>query len=118
MATLRTPYITDSFRGWGSAPRARDRSSPPSPPPVRKVALMIGQLGVGGTEKQVVLLARGLRDRGVDTRVWILYDGTRQPWQDKLREAGIPVVTAGLRQWRGGLAPAGGAAGGAVPGGR
>lgn len=55
---------------------------------------MIGQLGVGGTEKQVVLLARGLRDRGIDTSVWALFGGTETCHGDALRRDGIRVVDA------------------------
>jgi glycosyltransferase involved in cell wall biosynthesis len=56
---------------------------------------MIGQLGVGGTEKQVVLLARGLKRRGVETTVLLLFDGG--PGEEALREAGIPIVRLGFR---------------------
>ncbi|HUY49472.1 MAG TPA: glycosyltransferase [Streptosporangiaceae bacterium] len=76
----------------------REPGYQPWPPLVRKVVLMIGQLGVGGTEKQVVLLARGLRDRGIDTSVWVLYGGGRN--EDALRLAGVPVVHVGLRRFR------------------
>ncbi|HEY6275011.1 MAG TPA: glycosyltransferase [Streptosporangiaceae bacterium] len=62
---------------------------------------MIGQLGTGGTEKQTVLLARGLRDRGIDTTVWVLFDGGRN--EDALRQAGIPVVRVELRRSRAAL---------------
>jgi glycosyltransferase involved in cell wall biosynthesis len=66
-----------------------------------RVCLVIGQLGLGGTEKQVVLLAEGLRQRGVDVCVAVLTgDGPRG---DALRAAGVPVVHLGLRPspgWR------------------
>jgi glycosyltransferase involved in cell wall biosynthesis len=78
----------------------KDRSPgcPPSSRLVGKVVLMIGQLGVGGTEKQVVLLARGLRERGVDTSVWVLFGGGRN--EDALRQAGIQVVHVGLQRFQ------------------
>ncbi|MCO6008568.1 hypothetical protein NE236_26700 [Actinoallomurus purpureus] len=40
-----------------------------------RVCLLIGQLGLGGTEKQRVLLADGLRARGVDTSVLVMFGG-------------------------------------------
>jgi glycosyltransferase involved in cell wall biosynthesis len=67
---------------------------------VRKVVLLIGQLGVGGTEKQVVLLARGLAERGIDTSVWVLFGDTETCHGAALRQAGIRVVDLGLRRFR------------------
>ena len=61
---------------------------------------MIGQLGMGGTEKQVILLARGLRERGIDTSVWALFGGTETCHGDALRRDGIRVVDMGLRRYR------------------
>lgn len=61
-----------------------------------KVALLIGQLGRGGTEKQVALLAKGLRHRGHEVHVLVMYEGG--PWETVLREDGIPVVHFGLRR--------------------
>jgi glycosyltransferase involved in cell wall biosynthesis len=67
-----------------------------------RVCLMIGQLGLGGAEKQLVLLARGLRERSVETSVLVMFDGG--PGEEALREAGIPVVRLGFRvtaaRWR------------------
>jgi L-malate glycosyltransferase len=62
-----------------------------------KVCLMIGQLGLGGTEQQVALLASGLRERGIDTSVLVMFDGG--PREDALREAGVPVVHLGFRRF-------------------
>jgi glycosyltransferase involved in cell wall biosynthesis len=63
---------------------------------------MIGQLGLGGTEKQLVLLARGLHERRVETTVLVMFDGG--PGEEALREAGVPVVRLGFRatsaRWR------------------
>ncbi len=61
---------------------------------------MIGQLGTGGTEKQVVLLARGLHERGIHTSVWTLFGGAETGHGDALRQDGIPVVDLGLRRYR------------------
>ncbi len=78
----------------------RDPGRQPSSPLPNKVVLMIGQLGIGGTEKQVVLLARGLRDRGIDTSVWALLGGARNYHEDTLRQDGIRVVNVGLHGHR------------------
>ncbi len=59
-----------------------------------RVCLLIGQLGLGGTEKQVALLAQGLRSRGVDTTVLVMFAGG--PWEDTLRSAGVPVIHLGF----------------------
>jgi glycosyltransferase involved in cell wall biosynthesis len=59
-----------------------------------RVCLLIGQLGLGGTEKQVVLLADGLRARGIDTTVLVMFEGG--PREEVLRAAGVPVVHLGF----------------------
>ena len=59
-----------------------------------KVCLMIGQLGLGGTEKQVVLLARGLRDRGIDACVLTMFGGG--PREQALLDAGVPLRRLGF----------------------
>jgi glycosyltransferase involved in cell wall biosynthesis len=62
---------------------------------------VIGQLGLGGTEKQVVLLAEGLRRRGVDVTVVVLT--TKGSRTAALRATGIPVMYVGLERttgWR------------------
>lgn len=64
--------------------------------PAMRVFLMIGQLGLGGTEKQIVLLARGLRERGVDTAVLVMFDGG--PRESELHDAGVPVIHLGFRK--------------------
>lgn len=67
-----------------------------------RVCLLIGQLGMGGTEKQLVLLAGGLRARGVEVTVLVMFGGG--PREEALRAAGIPVVHLGFRRrtagWR------------------
>ncbi|MFE0329236.1 glycosyltransferase [Streptomyces sp. NPDC058960] len=66
----------------------------PAPFPSR-VCLLIGQLGLGGAEKQLVLLARGLKDRGVRTRVLVMFE--KGPRKEELRNAGVQVVNLGFR---------------------
>src|SRR5258708_7642572 len=67
-----------------------------------RVCLLIGQLGVGGTEKQLTLLARGLRARGVETTVLVMFEGG--PREDALRAASVPIVHLGFQRrsagWR------------------
>ncbi|MET0494389.1 MAG: glycosyltransferase [Actinoplanes sp.] len=72
----------------GSAAPGRHR------PPVKRVCLVIGQLGLGGAEKQLAMLAAGLRERGVDVTVVVLREGG--PREDILRDAGVPLVNLGL----------------------
>jgi len=73
-----------------------------SPAGPARVFLLIGQLGLGGTEKQVALLARGLHTRGIDVRVLVLFKGGA--WEDDLIAAGVPVVHLGFQRrvagWR------------------
>lgn len=59
----------------------------------RRVCLLIGQLGLGGTEKQVTLLALGLQARGIRTSVLVLYDGGLH--EATLRDAGVAVIHLG-----------------------
>ena len=59
-----------------------------------KVCLLIGQLRLGGAEKQVALLARGLAERGIEASVLVMFEGG--PHEDALRRAGIPVVHLGF----------------------
>ncbi|WP_406316804.1 glycosyltransferase [Streptosporangium sp. NBC_01639] len=67
-------------------------STEPAPIGPRRVVLLIGQLKVGGTEKQVFLLATGLARNGVTVNVVTLHsDG---PYRDALELAGIPVHNA------------------------
>jgi L-malate glycosyltransferase len=61
-----------------------------------KVCLMVGQLGLGGTEQQVVLLASGLQARGIDTRVLVMFGGG--PREEALQQAGVPVIHLGFRR--------------------
>lgn len=57
--------------------------------PFMKIALIIPTMDRGGAEKQVVLLAIGLKEAGHDVRVVLLTrDGPRS---EELRNAGVPV---------------------------
>ena len=75
--------------------RATARRTEPIAVPVR-VFLLIGQLGLGGTEKQVALLADGLRRRDIDVEVLVLFEGGA--WEGPLRAMGVPVVHLGFRR--------------------
>ncbi|GAA1020869.1 glycosyl transferase [Acrocarpospora pleiomorpha] len=59
------------------------------------VVQLIGHLGSGGAEHQVVLLARELKARGVRSEVLVMFGGG--PREAHLRQAGIPVVDLGFR---------------------
>lgn len=61
---------------------------------LRRVALVIGQLELGGTEKQVSLLARGLHGRGIEAHVILLSRGG--PHEATLRDMGIAVHHLGF----------------------
>jgi L-malate glycosyltransferase len=69
---------------------------------------MIGQLGLGGTEKQIVLLAGGLRNRGIDTRVLTMFEGG--PRERALQDLGVPLFHLGFSRLRRGVGAAGNAA--------
>ncbi|MBT2392541.1 glycosyltransferase [Streptomyces sp. ISL-1] len=60
-----------------------------------RVCLMIGQLGLGGAEKQVVMLARGLAARGIETTLLLLYEGG--PREAELSGSGVTAVSLGYR---------------------
>jgi glycosyltransferase involved in cell wall biosynthesis len=66
---------------------------------LRRVVFTIGQLQRGGTEQQLVLLAGGLRKRGLEVTVISLFDGG--PRAEDLRAADVPVRVLGLPKLRG-----------------
>lgn len=72
----------------GPALAPRDRAT------LRRVTLLIGQLGLGGTEKQLSLLARELHGRGIGVDVLLLSKGG--PHEATLRAAGIGVHHLGF----------------------
>jgi glycosyltransferase involved in cell wall biosynthesis len=63
---------------------------------------LIGQLGLGGAEKQLVLLARGLSARGIRTHMLVMFH--KGPREEGLRNSGVRVVELGFRRrplgWR------------------
>jgi glycosyltransferase involved in cell wall biosynthesis len=60
---------------------------------VKRVVLLIRSLGIGGAERQLVVLARALHARGVDVRVLTFYPaGALKP---ELEAAGVPVEDLG-----------------------
>ncbi|MGI5513246.1 glycosyltransferase [Streptomyces sp. CA-106131] len=60
-----------------------------------QICLLIGQLGLGGAEKQLVLLARGLSARGIRTHLAVMFEkGARE---QELRDSGVSVVELGFR---------------------
>jgi glycosyltransferase involved in cell wall biosynthesis len=65
---------------------------------LRRVAFLMGELELGGTEKQLFLLADGLRDRGIEVCVLLLTGGG--PYEGSLREAGIEVRRLGFSRGR------------------
>lgn len=68
---------------------------------ILRVALLAGTLGQGGAEKQLVYMARALRARGVDVRVFSLTRG--EHFEPQLRQVGVPVHWVGRRAhplWR------------------
>lgn len=58
-----------------------------------RVALIAGTLGQGGAEKQLVYMARALRDAGAGVSVFSLQSGELH--EDTLRRLGIPVTAVG-----------------------
>lgn len=64
-------------------------------PDALRVALLAGTLGRGGAEKQLVYMARALRGRGIDVRVFSLTQGDH--YEPLLRRAAVPVKWVGRR---------------------
>jgi glycosyltransferase involved in cell wall biosynthesis len=60
-----------------------------------RVCLLIGQLGLGGAEKQLVLLARGLSARGIRTHLLVMFE--KGPREEELKGTGVHVVELGFR---------------------
>lgn len=58
-----------------------------------RVAIIVGTLGCGGAEKQLVYLAKALAQRRVDVRVYCLTRG--EPYEGVLYREGIPVFWFG-----------------------
>ena len=62
-----------------------------------RIGMMIGGLGTGGTERQLIRLARAMADRGHTVGVWLYGASTSDP---RLDVAGITVRTGNSRSWR------------------
>lgn len=75
-----------------SSPEKMHRSGPPEPNRL-SIFLLARSLEVGGTERQVVALAKGLHDRGHDVRVGLFYAGGALA--EELANRGIDVVNLG-----------------------
>lgn len=54
-----------------------------------KIAFLISSLGLGGAERQLVTLAKGLHERGFETSVMVFYSGGAL--EKDLRDARVPV---------------------------
>ena len=66
-----------------------------APPLPGRVCLMIFQLGLGGAEKQLVLLARELSARGVTTDLLVMFE--KGPREAELLGTDVTVVELGFR---------------------
>lgn len=71
--------------------------SPVEPSSTLRVALVAGCLGHGGAEKQLVYMARALRELGAEVRVYSLTRG--ETYETELQARGIPVVWFGRWGW-------------------
>jgi len=60
------------------------------------IAFITGQLGLGGAEKQLFLLARGLRQKGWQASVITMGPREGEYWEQPLREVGIPVFNINM----------------------
>lgn len=56
-----------------------------------KILFLLRALNCGGAERQLVLLAHGLRQRGHDVAVAVFYPGG--PLEAELRESAVPVIS-------------------------
>jgi glycosyltransferase involved in cell wall biosynthesis len=76
MAGVPVPEMKiETSGGKQGADRSRPADGPESAGPVRRIVLMVRALTVGGAEKQVVTLAKGLSERGHAVTVVVLYGG-------------------------------------------
>jgi glycosyltransferase involved in cell wall biosynthesis len=60
-----------------------------------KILLLIRALTAGGAERQVAVLAQGLRQRGHDAKVMVFYGGGAL--EGDLESAGVPLIVIGKR---------------------
>jgi glycosyltransferase involved in cell wall biosynthesis len=54
-----------------------------------KILLLCRSLGIGGSERQLIILAKGLHQQGCEVTVAVFYAG--EPLERELRESGIPI---------------------------
>ena len=87
----RRSDLSNLGRAFRLRPSGRDVRAPGPP----RVVLVIGTLDRGGTEGQVVLLARGLLARG--WRVTVLCLSSEGPLAQVVRDAGGEVLVGGFR---------------------
>lgn len=59
-------------------------------PPLR-VRLLVDSSGLGGIERHIAVLARALRQRDIDARVWLYADHGPNLWLEQLAAADVPV---------------------------
>ncbi len=59
----------------------------------KKIVYITGQLGIGGAEKQLFLLATSLRQRGWDVSVVTLNGNAGDYWEAPFRKSGLPLAT-------------------------
>lgn len=74
--------------------RGRRASSKAQATSTFRVVLVIGQLQIGGTERQLFLLAQGLHQRGVDVCVVPLF--RLGEYAQKLRDSAVPIWQPGF----------------------
>ncbi|MFJ8720116.1 glycosyltransferase [Streptomyces sp. NPDC004365] len=60
-----------------------------------RVSLLIGGLGLGGAEKQLIMLAKGLSARGIRTQLLVMF--AKGPREEELKGSGVSVVELGFR---------------------
>lgn len=83
-----------SLKEEGPATQSGAHTVRPGPIPDR-VCLMIGQLGLGGAEKQIALLARELSERGIGTDLLVMFG--RGPRETELLGSGVRIVDLGFQ---------------------
>jgi len=62
-----------------------------------RIGMMIGGLGSGGTERQLIRLARAMADRGHSVSVWLYGSSPSEP---QLEHPGITVQVGNAASWR------------------
>ena len=92
IGTARDAVIEPTHASRAIARVGDGRGSPPSR--VRpKIAFLVRALEYGGAERQLVVLAKAMHERGNDVRILTFYGGA--PLEAELRQAGVPLRTLG-----------------------